>query len=53
MGFILWVVAAKIAGEVADSGDTVARASEENMAAAKLQLTADEWKRIEDLARSS
>ena len=26
---------------------------EENMAAAKLQLTADEWKRIEDLARKS
>jgi pyridoxine 4-dehydrogenase len=26
---------------------------EENMAAAKLQLTADEWKRIEDLARTS
>ena len=25
----------------------------ENMAAAKLQLTADEWKRIEDLARTS
>jgi len=26
---------------------------EENMAAAKLQLTADDWKRIEDLARKS
>src|SRR5882724_3400168 len=26
---------------------------EENMAAAKLQLTADEWKKIEDLARTS
>src|SRR5881392_1877012 len=26
---------------------------EENMAAAKLQLSADEWKRIEDLARTS
>src|SRR6266536_2092102 len=26
---------------------------EENMAAAKLQLTADDWKRIEDLARNS
>src|SRR5438876_8452807 len=26
---------------------------EENMAAAKLQLTADDWKRIEDLARTS
>jgi len=26
---------------------------EENMAAQKLQLTADEWKAIEDLARGS
>jgi aryl-alcohol dehydrogenase-like predicted oxidoreductase len=26
---------------------------EENMATAKLQLPADEWKRIEDLARTS
>jgi aryl-alcohol dehydrogenase-like predicted oxidoreductase len=26
---------------------------EENMAAAKLQLNADEWKRIEDSARKS
>jgi aryl-alcohol dehydrogenase-like predicted oxidoreductase len=26
---------------------------EENMAAAKLQLSADEWKKIEDLVRGS
>jgi len=26
---------------------------EENMAAAKLQLTADDWKKIEELARKS
>jgi aryl-alcohol dehydrogenase-like predicted oxidoreductase len=26
---------------------------EENIAAAKLQLTADDWKRIEDLARNA
>jgi pyridoxine 4-dehydrogenase len=26
---------------------------EENMAAAKLQLSADDWKRIEDLVRGS
>ncbi len=26
---------------------------EENMAAAKLQVSADEWKSIEDLARTS
>jgi hypothetical protein len=36
-----------------DTGEIVASASEENMAAAKLQLTPDEWKRIEDLARTS
>ncbi len=38
---------------VADPGHIVARASRENMAAAKLQLSAEEWKRIEDLARTN
>ena len=47
------VVATKIAGHVADPGTSSLTHLEENMATAKLQLPADEWKRIEDLARTS
>jgi len=36
-----------------DPGTSSLAHLEENMAAAKLQLSAEEWKRIEDLARTS
>jgi aryl-alcohol dehydrogenase-like predicted oxidoreductase len=36
-----------------DPGESSFAHLEENMAAAKLQLSAEEWKRIEDLVRTS
>jgi diketogulonate reductase-like aldo/keto reductase len=47
------LVTAKIAGILAIPGTSSLAHLEENMAATKLQLTQEDWKRIEDLARKT